>query len=205
MPTSIPIVVLGQYNSGSTVVAGILHRLGVDMGGPFWRCSDDHSPENFYEPWDLSSHLRYWWDEPYLRETVDKPTRIALLTHWLRQRQRLYPGPVGVKHPLLALETDTILQAWGAAVLFLRARRPLDESLDRLRARQWFAGHEEPLQRKLWQALEAFGSRQPHLSVSSHRLRAEPAAVIAEIAAYAHLTLTSAQHAAAVAFIRPDH
>src|SRR6266576_4665725 len=30
------IAVLGLYRSGSTVVAGVLHHLGVDMGPPFY-------------------------------------------------------------------------------------------------------------------------------------------------------------------------
>ena len=58
------IAVLGLYNSGSTVIAGMLHRLGVNMGQPFWQTSADGAACNHYEPYDLSWHLRRWWDEP---------------------------------------------------------------------------------------------------------------------------------------------
>lgn len=96
------IAVLGLYNSGSTALAGALHRLGVDMGAPFWRDSDDRSPRNYYEPWDLSCRLRSWWDEPEAREAVNQATRVAYLRDWRRRAGRC-PGPAGAKHPLLSL------------------------------------------------------------------------------------------------------
>jgi hypothetical protein len=30
------VAILGCYRSGSSLLAGVLHRLGVDMGSPFW-------------------------------------------------------------------------------------------------------------------------------------------------------------------------
>ncbi len=155
MPTSAPIAVLGLYNSGSTALAA-LHRLGVHMGPPFWFNSDDASKGNFYEPWDLACQLRYWWNEPDIRENTDRATRIACLANWLRMRQCLHKGVVGAKHPLLCLCGDDLLTAWGADTIFLRSWRPLNESIERLRARNWFSHREDQLQRRLWNALEGF-------------------------------------------------
>lgn len=196
------LAVLGLYNSGSTALAGALHRLGVHLGAPFWFCPDDSSPKNYYEPWDLGCQLRCWWNEPDLRENTDRPTRIACLSTWLRMRRCLHRGVVGAKHPMLCLCSDDLLAAWGADTLFVRACRPLEESIVRLQARGWFPHHEDRLQRILWQALEGFCARQPHLPVDFQRLRQEPAAVLREIAAYLHLNPTPSQWEAAEAFIQ---
>jgi hypothetical protein len=196
-----PIAVLGLYNSGSTALAGALHRLGVHLGAPFWYSSDDSSKDNYYEPWDLVCQLRYWWNEPDLRENTDRSTRIACLSTWLRLRRCLYRGVVGAKHPLLCLSGDDLLAAWESETLILRACRPPEESIARLKARSWFPHYEDRLQRILWQVLEGFCARQPHLPVEYQRLKQEPAVVLREVAAYARLSPTVAQMAAAVAFI----
>src|SRR5487761_787575 len=81
-----PIAILGLYNSGSTALAGALHRLGVHMGAPFWYSSDERAKNNFYEPWDLACQLRFWWNEPNIRENTDRQLRIACLGNWVRLR-----------------------------------------------------------------------------------------------------------------------
>jgi hypothetical protein len=197
-----PIAVLGIYNSGSTALAGALHRLGVHMGAPFWSCPDDSSPNNYYEPWDLGCLLRCWWNEPELRENTERSTRIACLSTWLRMRRGLHRGVVGAKHPMLCLSGDDLLAAWGADTLFVRACRPLEESIARLKVRGWFPHYEDRLQRILWQALERFCARQPHVPVEYQRLREEPAAVLREVAAYVHLNPTPSQWEEAEAFIQ---
>jgi hypothetical protein len=198
------IAILGLYNSGSTALAGALHRLGVHMGAPFWFSSDECAKNNFYEPWDLACQLRTWWNEPDIRENTDRQIRIACLANWVRLRQCFHQRAVGAKHPLLCLCGDDLVAGWGEDTLFLRVCRPLSESIERLRARNWFAPREESLQRRLWQALEEFCSRQPHLPVEYRRLRSEPAVVLREIAAYAHLRPTAAQLAAAAAFVESE-
>lgn len=196
-----PIAVLGLYNSGTTALAGALHRLGVYMGPPFWCNSDDNAKSNFYEPWELSCQLRQWWNEPAIRENTDRQTRIVCLANWLQMRQGHHQGAVGAKHPLLSLCGEDLVTAWGAATLFLRTWRPLEESIARLKARNWFPPHEDQLQQTLWQALEQFCVRRPHLIIEYHRLRTDPSTVLREIAAYVHLNPTASQWAAAEAFI----
>lgn len=73
------IAVLGLYNSGSTCVAGILDRLGVDMGAPFWASETD----NYYE------HMRRH-REASVRELAaalhiaTDETRIGEAVAWIR-------------------------------------------------------------------------------------------------------------------------
>src|SRR5579859_5648840 len=97
------IAVLGLYNSGSTVLAGVLHRMGVDMGGPFWATSEEGHPQNFYEPTDLSDRLRMWWAEPFAVELANPSERVEALRSWIQQREAARAGWVGAKHPLLSL------------------------------------------------------------------------------------------------------
>src|SRR5579884_182841 len=195
------IAILGLYNSGSTALAGALHRMGVHMGQPFWYSSVERAKNNFYEPWDLGCQLRCWWNEPDLRENAPRPIRIACLANWVHLRQCYYLSAVGAKHPLLCLCGDDLVTAWGADTIFLRACRPLEDSIERLRVRKWFPQREEKLQRRLWQALEEFCARQPHLPIEYRRLRSDPAAVLRDVAGYAHLAPTASQLAAAEAFI----
>jgi hypothetical protein len=171
------------------------------MGAPFWFSSDDNSKQNYYEPWDLGCMLRYWWNEPAIREMTDRATRVACLANWIRLREGVHQGAIGVKHPLLCLCGDDLIEAWGTQTIFLRACRPLGESIERLRVRRWFAGREDHLQLSLWDAVESFCAGQPHLRVEYHRLKHEPAAILGEIVAYAQLTPTAEQMAAATAFI----
>jgi hypothetical protein len=191
MNALVKIAILGLYNSRSTALAGALHRLGVHMGAPFWYSSDECAKNNFYEPWDLACLLRFWWNEPDIRENTPPHIRIACLASWVRLRQCAYPTAVGAKHPLLCLCGDDLVTAWGADTIFLRTYRPLEESIEWLRARHWFAQREESLQRRLWQALDDFCARQPHLSIEYRRLRSDTVAVLREIADYAHLTPTA--------------
>lgn len=99
------IAVIGLFNSGSTMIAGVLHRLGVNMGAPFWGA--------FYEPRDLRNALVHWWNEPRIRETVPQNFRVESLQAWLRSHTVNADVPTGAKHPLLCMCCDDLVQAWG--------------------------------------------------------------------------------------------
>ena len=63
------VAIVGLFNSGSTAVAGMLYRLGVNLGPPFW--GGDSDPGNFYE------FLRLGMASP---QVVDR-TRVDALRH----------------------------------------------------------------------------------------------------------------------------
>ena len=119
------IAVLGVYRSGSTAVAGALHHLGVDMGPPYF--------EGFYESAGLSKQLRRWWDEPRLVEKVGRAKRVRVLEQWIKEREAGGVRWVGMKHPLLSLCGDDLVQAWGEDTRFIRCCRPLEDSIDSLK------------------------------------------------------------------------
>ncbi len=185
------IAVLGLYNSGSTCVARMLHQLGVNMGPPFWQRSDEGAPYNYYEPNDLAWHLRKWWDEPRCIEQVPPAQRIRYLQCWAALQECAQPGPLGAKHPLLSLCGDDLIAAWGPETRLIWSWRPLEESIARLKARGWFPGFQDSLQRRLWAALNELRARRGDV------IRLDWACVLAD-------PMAAARELASVAGIIPD-
>jgi tetratricopeptide (TPR) repeat protein len=150
-----PIVVVGTYRSGSSAVAGILHYLGVDMGAPFW---GEH-----FESAELAAALRRWWNEPQLIASLSAARRQSQLKTWLASRQRT-ADRIGVKHPLLSLCGEDLLQAWGSEVRFVWCQRPLAAAIDSLVATGWWADAQR-IQQRLHAANVDFFEQQPHCVV----------------------------------------
>lgn len=200
------IAVLGLYNSGSTVTAGMLHRLGVNMGPPFWLNSDDDDEENFYEPYDMTWHLQRWWDEPRVVEKIPAATRICFFEQWAATQDCLGPGPMGAKHPLLSLCGPDLISAWGSGLRLVWSWRPLEESVAGLQRRDWFKPHEiPPMQQKLWAALNEFERSHPQVvRIDWRKVKADPAWAAKELASVAGVQPTEAQLKAAADFVRPE-
>jgi len=195
------------YNSGSTAVAGLLHRLGVNMGPPFWATSDDAAESNFYEPYDMSWHLRRWWDEPRAIELAPAADRIRFLRCWVTLQESAQPGPVGAKHPLLSLCGDDLVAAWGSETRFVWSWRPLDQSISGLQRRGWFQGHAASLQQRLWDALNGFEARRGDVvRIDWARVQSNPIWATRELSSLVGVMPSDAQLQAAAGFIRmaPD-
>jgi hypothetical protein len=189
------IAVLGLYRSGSTVVAGVLQHLGVDMGAPFF-CE-------YYESEWLSKQLRVWWDEPHLREKVGQPKRVQVLAKWIHQREKAGAKWVGMKHPLLSLCGDDLLQAWGPDTKFIRCCRPLDESVVSMRKGMGFKGDAEFVQGTLMTALDRFFAGRPCLEVTFADMMSNPDRELQRIIEFLEITPTSENLAKALKFVQP--
>jgi hypothetical protein len=198
------IAVLGLYNSGSTALAGMLHRLGVNMGSPFWMNSGERDSENFYEPYDLSRQMRRWWIEPALIARVSAADRVGYFRDWMALQEWKCSGPVGAKHPLLSLCAAELATAWGADVCLLWSWRSFDESLAGLRRRGWFP--EEfiaPLQKRLWDALCELDAAQHNLiKLDWNAVKSNPIEAARRLASLAGLEPTGEQLRSAAEFIR---
>lgn len=204
MVVKLRVAVLGLYNSGSTALAGVLHRLGVNMGPPFWASSCDDAADNYYEPYDLAWHLRAWWPEPELIPRASPDHRARFLARWVDLQEAAGAAPVGAKHPLLSLCGPDLADGWGANTRFVWAWRPLADSVAGLRRRGWFDGHEWSVQGRLWDALTAFARNRPDVvRIDWDRVRAGPASVARELAQLAGVEPTAEQLLAASAFVRP--
>ena len=178
----------------------MLHRMGVNMGAPFWMTSEDGHQDNYYESWMLSRQLRCWWNEPTGTERVAAADRIRYLQSWAVVQEAERTAVLGAKHPLLSLSAFDLVEAWGSSTRFVRASRPLDESIAGLQRRGWFPGYEVALQTRLWKALEAFEHSHAVISVDWNRAKADPIWAAQELAQAAGLTPSDEQlhHAAAL-------
>jgi len=188
------IAVLGVYRSGSTAVAGALHHLGVDLGPPFF--------EGFYESAWLSEQLRRWWDEPRLREKVGQAKRVRVLAQWIQEREQGGARWVGMKHPLLSLCGDDLVQAWGPETRFIRCCRPLEDSINSLRR----LGRKVDgafLQGTLMAALDRFLAGREHLAIQFAELMANPRGQVQRLREYLQITTDAERIQSAIRFIEP--
>ncbi|MEI6782438.1 MAG: sulfotransferase [Verrucomicrobiota bacterium] len=188
------IAVLGVYRSGSTAVAGALHHLGADMGPPFF--------EGFYESAGLSKQLRKWWDEPRLREQVSQPKRVRALAQWIQEREAGGARWVGMKHPLLSLCGEDLVQAWGPETRFIRCCRPLADSIDSLK-RLGRSVDGEFLQGTLMAALDRFFAGREHLAVEFADLMSNPRREVERLMEYLNITADAEKIEAAIRFVEP--
>lgn len=188
------IAILGCYRSGTTAVAGALHHLGVDMGAPFF--------EGFYEAADLSKHLRKWWDEPHLVEKASQAKRIRVLKQWIEGREKGGAQWVGMKHPLLSLCGEDLVQAWGPETKFIRCCRPLEESIDSLKrlGRKLDGAF---LQGTLMGALDGFFAGREHLSIEFADFMSDPPRGLRRVMEYLQITADADKVATALRFIEP--
>jgi len=187
------IAVIGLYNSGSTAIAGTLHRLGVNMGAPY------HG--NFFESLEIKSKLCEWWDEPRMQKFTSKKQRVAYLRAWIKRQEAEGYEHVGVKHPLLCLSAYDLEAAWDKRVKYIWAHRSLNDSINGLEKRRWFS-HPKPLQEYLWHSAMEFFAEHEHLQINFDEMTAKPSATIARLIDYLQLETDKAQVAAAVKGIR---
>lgn len=134
------VAVLGPYRGGTSCVAGVCHKLGVDMGASFFK-----SPGLGYETYEarqLAAWCRKAYKEPTLQETSTYEERVAYLREWKRSRQRAVgPGVIcGAKHPLLCLMIPELIEAWGEDTKFvfvMRDTKDVMASFERVKFWGW--------------------------------------------------------------------
>jgi tetratricopeptide (TPR) repeat protein len=161
------VAIVGLYRSGSSMLAGVLRELGVDMGNSFW---DTH-----YEEIELSKQLRVWWDEPRLVETVSAASRQQWLQNWVARQETRGASVVGAKHPLLSLCCNDLLKAWGAEqTTIIWIQRALESSIESLQRTRWGWPECDQIQTKLWTSLVEFDGEYPILKVDYDLIRDDP-------------------------------
>jgi hypothetical protein len=190
------IAVLGLYRSGSTVVAGVLHHLGVDMGAPFYG--------GYYESDWVSKQLRIWWDERgELQEKVQRPKRVKVLAEWVKEREAAGARWVGIKHPLLSLCGEDLVQAWGEETRFIRCCRPLEESVKSMKIGMGYKGDAELRQRTLLDELDRFLAGRPHLQVGFSDMMEHPEEEIKRMIEFLEIAPEPERIAVAVQSVTP--
>ena len=130
-------VVLGPWAGGTTVVARVLHALGVQMGDDFFVCNDPRTGVTFEER-SLREILLAYFDEPLLRPRAPVDARLAEWAEWQRREARSR-GRVAIaaKHPILSVLVSRLVREW-RPVRFIRVRRPYAAVMRSLERRRWW-------------------------------------------------------------------
>jgi hypothetical protein len=133
------ILVCGPWSSGTTVVAGLLERLGLRGLPPYFVTSDPRTPDSF-ESMDFRRLIGELIDESTLRMRVDwSVAQQRLLEFRERLEQQADDGatPLFLKYPPSALLIPEICQAFATRLVYvLRPMKAIEATRER---RNWQA------------------------------------------------------------------
>lgn len=186
-------VIVGTYDSGSSLVSSIVECFGYEIGRPGWH--------DFFESASLRNILTAAIDEPRLQPKPAATALVQKLRQWRANTARTNPA-VAAKHPLLGLCLPEILEAWGPDVRFIRAMRPLEDSIRGLARRGWFS-EPERMQRILDQEIRGFFDEgHPFVAVDYRDVVAAPESEVWKLATELGIEVTPATMERAVALVQ---
>jgi hypothetical protein len=204
------IAVLGPYRSGTSAVAGAMHKLGIVMGHRFMRCNESGrraSPKGHFEAQRLFEICNACYPEPSFNEGQPFERRVQMLRGWLGGRKHEWPV-IGAKHPKLCLMVPEMLRAWPGCK-FVVVNRPAKESAESLRKLGWWQPQQDP--GALTETLireRAAGLRDVSddrvLRISYHNILEKPRPCLEMIAAFAGIEPLEEQYESAIAHLDGD-
>ncbi len=210
-----PVWVIGLHRSGSSVTAGILHRLGVNMGNRL--IGYENRGTGGFEARGLAKICERVYPFPSIEPAVDLTVTKRQLRAWLdhRMREAAHRGTIaGGKYPHLCFLIDILLELEPES-RFIHIDRPLDESIRSLtdrseKARGWLrapADQCDRLQRALDAAKRAALARVSParmVTIRYHELLINPAPHVDRIIEFLQLQVRAEQHRAAIALVEPN-
>lgn len=186
------VMILGTHRSGSSCLAGVVHRLGVFMGGPFIGCEPDGGHEDKRLAQLCESSMPFPTTKPRMLRG-----RVANFVKMHSRRAAL----TGVKYPHLCAMAKEFDQV--ADLVLVSADRPLEASIASLIRRD---GHRrdhkklEAVQRYLHGCKEGFLSGRTVFRVEYDELLADPRSVVEKLADYLGVPLSEG----AISYVRPE-
>lgn len=150
------IVVLGMHRSGTSLVSGICHKLGVSMG-EYFRVGDESNPDGYFEDldwramnkWIINSAGGTWHDPPSMLEIVVHTMRLApVIQKLISYKSRFEPW--GFKDPRTCLTARGLYRILPDPK-FVIVHRPKAEIVKSLKNRSIKRGYHEPDSH--WEAL----------------------------------------------------
>lgn len=172
------IVVLGMHRSGTSLVAGICHKLGVSMG-EYFRVGDESNPDGYFEDldwramnkWIINAAGGTWYDPPSMLETIVHTMRLSPVIKRLVEYKSRF-DPWGFKDPRTCLTARGLYRILPDPK-FVVVRRPEEDVFNSLTKRSIRRGYHEPDNH--WKALIALYDTQVE------RLLKEPGIVYYEV------------------------
>jgi len=201
------VAVIGPFGSGTSVVTGALHHMGISMGRTF-EIQDSIHNQGCFESVELTRICRQMFNEPWMTEAIPRQGRVELLKIWAAGHTRTFGGQctlVGGKHPSFCLLGDELTEAWDCphVVSVERAEKDIISSLAR-RNRGWPLDTSLGVTHQLIASKEAFLSttRCPVIRVEFESLKRDPLPIILGLQNFLNHETTAEAVASAVAFVR---
>ena len=200
------IAVLGSARSGTSCTAGILNTLGVSMGR-FFVPANTKNPTGYFESTDLRMLLQQIFQGSLANgfQTRQSPDNIvkALQRHIAFRKDD--GDPLGVKHPWLCLLVSEMAQAW-PNLKVVSVQRDIDSIVASMSESQSASINDEQRRKAVTQLLatrdaELARLNIPTLAINYADILANPTKAVNDLAAFAGISPTQDQIAAAVAFV----
>lgn len=210
-----PVWVIGLHRSGSSVTAGILHKLGVNMGNRL--IGFENRGTGGFEARGLAKICERAYPFPATEPAVDPAVTKRQLRAWLdhRMREAAHRGTLaGGKYPHLCFLVDMLIELEPES-RFIHIDRPLEESIRSLtdrseKARGWLRATPEQCEH-LQRALDASKrdalarvSPDRVLTLHYHELLVDAASPIDWIIEFLGLQVRVEQRQAAIALVEPS-
>jgi len=199
--------VCGPWSSGTTAVAGLLARLGMNGMPPFLSTVDERTP-NSYESIAFRAAVDEVASEATVSVTAPPPVIVERLTAFreriVRQEHGPYAGErIFLKYPLSALVIPQLCEVFRTRIVYVL--RPIRD-IEATRARRGWGPHTgAPGGQVLYGAM--FRSLVEHripmpLMLRFAELIEDPVATARELARFADLDVEPGRIAEAAAFVR---
>jgi hypothetical protein len=198
------ILVCGPWSSGTTVVAGLLERLGLRGLPPYFVTSDPRTPNSF-ESLEFRRLIGELVDEDTLRVRVDWPVaeqRLLEFRRHLEQRAEDGAVPFFLKYPPSALLIPEICRVFDTRLVYvLRPMQAIEATCERRNwAGQFGAAGAQVIYPAMFQAL--VDREFPTHLVRYAELLRDPAAHAGHLARFCGLPADAEVIARAAAFVR---
>lgn len=204
-------IAIGLHRSGSSCLAGVLHKLGVHLGNQL----GGYESTGGLEAVALTQLCERAFPFPTTALAMPRDQLVSELRSFINEKRREANWKntiAGGKYPHLCALGDDLQTACGDALRVIHINRPLDESIQSLKKRSaketgWLNipdDQAEAVQRWLCDEKSEFLAKIDHLTVEFDDLRSDPAGQVERIVQYLELTPTGDQVADAIGHVIPN-
>ncbi|HSH89383.1 MAG TPA: hypothetical protein VK996_05330 [Ramlibacter sp.] len=194
------VLVCGPWSSGTSAVAGLLAKAGLQAPGPYVAVNDPKTPAT-YEMKAFQQVLRGLASEETLKRTASSADIVRALQQFRDTALRDAPGPIMLKHALTAVMLPELAQVFDVRVVAVV--RPLDAIESTRVRRRWKpsmgAAGAKVVYKQVFEYIA--NSETPFTVVRYSELLSNPEAALDGLARFCGLAMSDKNRADALAFV----
>lgn len=206
------VAILGLHRSGSSCLAGVLHKLGVHLGDHFI----GYESTGGYEAIGLARICELAYPFPSTNLAIPRELlriRLAEHIHFVQASAAMKGlALAGGKYPHLCAMGTLLTQICKTSLRIVHINRPLDLSIRSLKVRSTAssgglhisAEKAHRVQNWLWKEKYKFLNNIAHVTIEYEDLISNPKIVIGRLINYLRLSPTLSQMECAIAHVRPE-